>query len=200
MGPDDMNSIDCIYRGNCLPLGGQSVWAASPPTPTPDNGDDDDGDDNKIVLFAMAMDSRSEIYDITNGQTGVTLSIFLSALHTLYHSHQHHSSPSANANGNANGNPKTFHHDNDNDNDHSSSFSASALNSSYINHTRFVVAFFQGEQWGRSGSRSWVSDIQEFRCMQEVGREDSPFNDRMCTSPVKVGVVLSEWSGIDSWW
>lgn len=181
MGPDDMNSIDCIYRGNCLPLGGQSVWATSP---SDGEKEDDDAADDKIVLFAMAMDSRSDIYDITNGQTGVTLSIFLSALNTLYTPHQH-----------------TNHfqkdNDNDNDNDHTSpSFSTTTPNTLHTNHTRFVVAFFQGEQWGRSGSRSWVSDIQEFRCRQEVSKEDSPFNDKMCTSPVKVGVA-SRVDGVD---
>ena len=168
MGPEDMNSIDCIYRGNCLPLGGQSVWATSSSHDNNNNNNDNDNDNDneKIILFAMAMDSRSDIYDITNGQTGVTLSIFLSALNTLYNAHQHPPSSS------------TTTTTNDDDDD---------WYDSITNHTRFVVAFFQGEQWGRSGSRSWVSDIQDFRCLQEVSKESSPFNDRMCTSPVKVG-------------
>lgn len=51
---------------------------------------------------------------------------------------------------------------------------------------QLLVAFFQGESWGRGGSRQWVGDIASFTCEQEVAREDSPFNDRICTSPLKV--------------
>jgi nicastrin len=44
MGPDDLNSEDCLSSGSCLPLGGQSIWAtpstlssssSSSSTPTP---------------------------------------------------------------------------------------------------------------------------------------------------------------------
>ena len=51
---------------------------------------------------------------------------------------------------------------------------------------QLLVAFFQGESWGRGGSRQWVGDITSFTCEQEVARADSPFNDRICTSPLRV--------------
>lgn len=135
-----MNSVDCILRGNCQPLGGQSVWAI----------DQSAGPTEPIVLFAIPMDSRSDIYDKTNDQAGATLSIFLSALETFRTAQRQ--SPSS---------------------------------SQPIK--RFMVAVFQGETWGRSGSRQWVSDVQQFQCEQEVSKEESPFNDKLCTSPMKVG-------------
>ena len=56
-------------------------------------------------------------------------------------------------------------------------------------HEQLMIAFFQGESWGRVGSRKFLHDLQFFSCAQEVKKEDSPFNDRICSSPLKVGLL-----------
>lgn len=61
---------------------------------------------------------------------------------------------------------------------------------SFDHANQFVVAFFQGESWGRGGSRLWVSEIQSFSCLQSVEHSQSPFNDRICTSPLKVTLLI----------
>lgn len=69
---------------------------------------------------------------------------------------------------------------------------AEALSSVELNNatSQVLIAFFEGENWGRLGSRSFVSDLQNFHCLQEVSRKDSPINDRMCTSPLRVWFLL----------
>lgn len=133
MGPDTMDSITCLRRGNCMPIGGQSVWASESPIAS----------DRPIVLIATKMDSMSDAYETDDGRVGITVSILLAAIKSIR-----------------------------------------ALSFDHIN--QFVVAFFQGESWGRGGSRLWVSEIQSFSCLQAIEHAQSPFNDRICTSPLKV--------------
>ena len=133
MGPDEMDSPTCIRRGNCQPIGGQSVWASETPIKS----------ERPIVLVATQMDDASLFYEDANGRTAITASVLLAVAQAIR-----------------------------------------ALPVSRSN--QLLVAFFQGESWGRGGSRQWVGDIASFTCEQEVAREDSPFNDRICTSPLKV--------------
>lgn len=51
---------------------------------------------------------------------------------------------------------------------------------------QLMVAFFEGESWGRVGSRFFLADLADFKCENEVPHESSPFNDRMCASPLRV--------------
>lgn len=51
---------------------------------------------------------------------------------------------------------------------------------------QLMVAFFQGEALGRAGSRFFLADLQDFQCLQEVAHSQSPFNDRLCSSPLRV--------------
>lgn len=51
---------------------------------------------------------------------------------------------------------------------------------------QLMVAFFEGESWGRVGSRLFIADLNEFQCKNVVNHASSPFNDRMCTSPIRV--------------
>lgn len=69
---------------------------------------------------------------------------------------------------------------------------AEALSSIELSNatSQVLIAFFEGENWGRLGSRSFVSDLQNFQCLQEISREDSPINDRLCTSPLRVCFLL----------
>lgn len=52
--------------------------------------------------------------------------------------------------------------------------------------TELVVAFFQGEVWGRVGSRRFVDELRSFRCVNPVNASASPFNGAICASPLKV--------------
>lgn len=52
--------------------------------------------------------------------------------------------------------------------------------------TELVVAFFQGEAWGRVGSRRFVDELRSFRCVNPVNASASPFNGAICASPLKV--------------
>lgn len=46
--------------------------------------------------------------------------------------------------------------------------------------------FFQGEAWGRVGSRKFLDDVQHFVCKRVVNITQSVFNNEMCYSPLKV--------------
>lgn len=133
MGPDEMDSPTCIRKGNCQPIGGQSVWASEAPVKS----------ERPIVLVATQMDDASLFYEDASGRTAITASVLLAVAQAIR-----------------------------------------ALPVSRSN--QLLVAFFQGESWGRGGSRQWVGDITSFTCEQEVARADSPFNDRICTSPLRV--------------
>lgn len=53
---------------------------------------------------------------------------------------------------------------------------------------QLMIAFFEGESWGRVGSRLFLADLAEFTCRNEVNHSSSPFNDRMCAAPIRVGI------------
>ena len=52
---------------------------------------------------------------------------------------------------------------------------------------QLMLAFFEGESWGRVGSRYFLADLANFACLNEVAHSSSPFNDRICASPLRVG-------------
>ena len=137
MGPANMTSPRCIEIGNCVPIGGNSVWAR---TKNPAK---------KITVVATALDATGEVY---NGCTdslgaGVTLAVALSAAKAL------------------------------------------ADVAARFPDRELVVAFFQGEAWGRVGSRRFIEDLCSFHCLNRVNASASPFNGAICASPLKVGVV-----------
>ena len=49
-----------------------------------------------------------------------------------------------------------------------------------------MIAFFEGETWGRAGSRYFLSDVMDFTCLHRVPQSSSPFNDEMCSRPLRV--------------
>ena len=49
-----------------------------------------------------------------------------------------------------------------------------------------MIAFFEGEAWGRAGSRAFLSDVTDFECLHRVPQASSPFNDAMCSRPLRV--------------
>lgn len=51
-----------------------------------------------------------------------------------------------------------------------------------------MFAFFQGESWGRVGSRRFLNEVQHFQCNRIVNQTESVFNSEMCYSPLKVGL------------
>lgn len=139
MGPEAMTSVKCLERGNCLPMGGQSVWSLSPSEePKP------------VVLIATALDSRSEFYGESEDglNAGVRASVLLAIAEALRD-----------------------------------------VEWSLVGK-QVMIAFFEGEQWGRIGSRAFLTDVTDFKCLKEVPHSSSPFNDAMCSSPLRVVVTL----------
>lgn len=51
---------------------------------------------------------------------------------------------------------------------------------------QLMFAFFEGESWGRVGSRYFLADLQDFTCTTKVEHDQSPFNDAICTFPLRV--------------
>lgn len=51
---------------------------------------------------------------------------------------------------------------------------------------QLMFAFFEGESWGRIGSRYFLADLQDFTCSNRVEHDQSPFNDAICTLPLRV--------------
>lgn len=56
MGPPNLRSVSCLLNGQCLPLGGQSVWGTMGPPGT-----------KKIVLAAARLDSVALFHDRAYG-------------------------------------------------------------------------------------------------------------------------------------
>lgn len=51
---------------------------------------------------------------------------------------------------------------------------------------QILFGVFQGEQWGRIGSRRWVSEVEgTFRCLSNVTAENSPSGRAFCASPLR---------------
>jgi len=71
MGPNDMDSVKCLSRGACQPLGGFSVWASK--------GETDSSDGKNIVVVASAMDATSMFHDLSYGAE-TTLSSLIALL------------------------------------------------------------------------------------------------------------------------
>ena len=55
-----------------------------------------------------------------------------------------------------------------------------------LDDVEVLFAFFQGENWGRVGSRKFIDDLQHFKCERVVNASKSVFNNDMCYSPLKV--------------
>ena len=133
MGPNEMNSLLCLEKEACQPIGGQTVWSREGKQGKP------------IVVIATALDSLSDFYETTIPvDAGITLSIMLTLVKAL----------------------------------------AAAQNE--IEDTEILISFFQGESWGRVGSRRFLHEIESFNCQKVINITHSPFNDKMCTSPLKV--------------
>ena len=133
-----MNSLLCLEKGACQPIGGQTVWSR-------------EGKQGKsIVVIATALDSLSDFYETTNPvDAGISLSIMLTLVKAL------------------------------------------ATVQNEIKDVEILVSFFQGESWGRVGSRRFLHDIESFNCKKVVNITHSPFNDKMCTSPLKVVFIVN---------
>jgi nicastrin len=48
---------------------------------------------------------------------------------------------------------------------------------------QIAFGFFQGEQWGRIGSRRWLSEVQSFSCSQIIPAANSPTGKAYCVFP-----------------
>ena len=107
MGPNEMNSLLCLEKEACQPIGGQTVWSREGKQGKP------------IVVIATALDSLSDFYETTNPvDAGITLSIMLTLVKAL------------------------------------------ATVQNEIKDVEILVSFFQGESWGRVGSRRFLHDIE----------------------------------------
>jgi nicastrin len=53
-----LNSTNCLANGNCLPLGGHSVWAAMPPI------NPNETDSKPITLVVAQVDSNDVFHDL----------------------------------------------------------------------------------------------------------------------------------------
>lgn len=67
---------------------------------------------------------------------------------------------------------------------------AKALSDVESMDSEVMFAFFQGESWGRVGSRRFLQEIQHFQCNRIINQTESVFNSRMCYSPLKVGLIF----------
>ena len=134
MGPEQMDSPRCLEKGNCVPIGGHSVWARSEKSA------------KSITVVATSLDGIGEFYGDTSDAlgVGVTLAVALSMAAAL------------------------------------------ANRTSEFLESELVFAFFQGESWGRVGSRMFLRDLRHFTCANRINATVSPFNDAICASPLKV--------------
>jgi len=114
MGPDGLTSTQCLHSGQCLPLGGQSVWGTM--------GTLDES--KKLVFIAANMDSNAMFHDAAVGATSTASDIVavMAAVRAL-----------------------------------------SNVNLSALPH-QLAFGLFQGEAWGRLGSRRFVAEVQGFTC------------------------------------
>jgi nicastrin len=56
---------------------------------------------------------------------------------------------------------------------------------------QILFGLFQAEQWGRVGSRRWVSEVQSFTCDSNVSASDSPNGRPFCASPLRYDISFS---------
>lgn len=148
MGPEQMDSPRCLEKGNCVPMGGHSVWSRSSKS---DQSSRSSKSDKSITIVATSLDGIGEFYgDVSDALgAGVTLAVTLSVAETL------------------------------------------ANITSQFPDSELVFAFFQGEWWGRVGSRAFLRDVKHFACANRLNATASPFNDAMCASPLKVALMSS---------
>lgn len=166
MGPEQMDSPRCLEKGNCVPVGGHSVWSRSSKSGQSSRSSKSDQSsrslesnknslssksDKSITIVATSLDGIGEFYGDASDAlgTGVTLAVTLSVAETL------------------------------------------ANITSQFPDSELVFAFFQGEWWGRVGSRAFLRDVKHFACANRLNATVSPFNDAMCASPLKVALMSS---------
>lgn len=166
MGPEQMDSPRCLEKGNCVPVGGHSVWSRSSKSGQSSRSSKSDQSsrslesnknslssksDKSITIVATSLDGIGEFYGDASDAlgAGVTLAVTLSVAETL------------------------------------------ANITSQFPDSELVFAFFQGEWWGRVGSRAFLRDVKHFACANRLNATVSPFNDAMCASPLKVALMSS---------
>ena len=166
MGPEQMDSPRCLEKGNCVPVGGHSVWSRSSKSGQSSRSSKSDQSsrslesnknslssksDKSITIVATSLDGIGEFYGDASDAlgTGVTLAVTLSVAETL------------------------------------------ANITSQFPDSELVFAFFQGVWWGRVGSRAFLRDVKHFACANRLNATVSPFNDAMCASPLKVAPISS---------
>ena len=166
MGPEQMDSPRCLEKGNCVPVGGHSVWSRSLKSDQSSRSSKSDQSsrssksdqsslssksDQSITIVATSLDGIGEFYGDASDAlgAGVTLAVTLSVAETL------------------------------------------ANITSQFPDSELVFAFFQGEWWGRVGSRAFLRDVKHFACANRLNATVSPFNDAMCASPLKVALMSS---------
>ena len=54
-----------------------------------------------------------------------------------------------------------------------------------------MFALFQGEQWGRIGSRRWLTEVETFACTANVSAADSPNGRPYCAQPLRSDVAFA---------
>ncbi|KAK8789837.1 hypothetical protein WA158_006617 [Blastocystis sp. Blastoise] len=75
MGPETMNSVQCIQKNACTPIGGQSVIGSRGDLSTSD----------EIYIYAVAQDTIGDIYTYTKGgaEVGANIAILLAIIEQL---------------------------------------------------------------------------------------------------------------------
>ena len=56
---------------------------------------------------------------------------------------------------------------------------------------QILFALFQAEQWGRLGSRRWLTEVDAFTCAANVTATDSPTGREYCAKPLRSDVAFA---------
>jgi len=164
----EWRDIDGNWSPKCLPLGGNSIWAAagSPVTLGNDNNENADDDDNSqdrpTIILSASIDSTSMFHELSPGANTAASNILslLLAAELL-----------------------------------GSSVNDKVLDQLY---SRIIFAFFQGESYGFIGSRLFVKDvIGGFECNDGnegipsvLKRKDETSTARACLNPLRTDLTF----------
>lgn len=118
MGPEGLDSQTCLDNGQCLPVGGQSVWGHIGELEAVDDGG------KPVVMLVAAMDSNALFHEAAVGAASAASDIVTVIA------------------------------------------AVDALKRAGVESLPLTVAFglFQGESFGRVGSRRWLDEVEDFAC------------------------------------
>ena len=184
MGPEQMDSPRCLEKGNCVPVGGHSVWSRSLKS---DPGSRSSKSDQSSRSSKSDQSSRSSKSDpgsrssksdqsSLSSKSDKSITIVATSLDGIGEFY----GDASDALGAGVTLAVTL------------SVAETLANiTSQFPDSELVFAFFQGEWWGRVGSRAFLRDVKHFACANRLNATVSPFNDAMCASPLKVALMSS---------